>query len=195
MATTTSYYKPAPSGTNATSMKDDDIPRVVRVGMNRIVEDRSGTFGRAHALPQPCFSYQDGKPPQLLVLDSTWDALVFRLDRCYKVIREDQKKAQIIPVLIFWISYSLILVIGKHTARQSNWPELWALLVSVVFSIYMGYVFWVDKEKLMTKVLKEEELYELFARDGYLVSVERQPSQWGPCGPTQVGVRFERQSR
>ena len=160
---------------------------VVHVGMREVVANHS-TKGGSDSSPRPFYCYLNGKPEELLVSDTTWNLLVFVLERYYKKLLAAQKKALICGTAVFFIVFLPFRVLADIYPRGMT-P---VLVVAVAMLVYVSYIKYFDQEQLMRNILHAEGLYALFARDGYAVFVERQPARWS-CWPKPVGLRFERQ--
>ena len=165
---------------------------IIHVGMSEIVEvhasSQSSHSSSSSPQTEPCYSYRNGKPKKLLVLDSTWNTLVFYLDRYYKDIFAEQSKALARGGVALVVALSFALLILADFFPWLLIPLLVVLLASLAYLVYVKHI---NQEELLQHVLQHEGLYDLFAQDGYTVEVERQPSMYYPCSPNTVGLRFE----
>jgi hypothetical protein len=161
------------------------------VGLDRISQVLDHSDEEGHFATAPHFSYLDGKPKQLLVLDSTWDTLVYVLEKAQKqrsTANKQQGKMSSLVVLGFILFYEVGFI------YFGDWYELFACALAVMVAVLGIFMLNNANEKLMNEILEEYEIRQLFERDGYHVTVKRIRAGW-PCCPRPVSLLFERRTK
>lgn len=160
---------------------------VIYVGMERISEVTHHASPLGVPTISPQFSNKDGKPGQLLVLDSTWDTLVYTLEKAQKERAKALLQSSMIVWALWYLFFELLQLAEVYLVPGMNLGILLSVLaVTVCIVAHM-------QEKLMTELLlgENDHVRQLFQRDGYQVTVERRKPKW-PCAPRSVSLRFER---
>jgi hypothetical protein len=161
------------------------------VGLDRISQVLDHSDEEGHFATAPHFSYLDGKPRQLLVLDSTWDALVCVLEKAQKQRSTANTQGKMSSPVVMGFMHVICCVGFIYFGVRL---ELHGCALAVMVAALGMFMVNNANEKLMNKILEECEIRRLFERDGCHVTVKRIRAGW-PCCPRPVSLLFERRTK